>query len=164
MNILKLTDRARPGSIGEMRLADLGRRVSLTLGNDIGQTLCISLTHGELAGFIEALIDLAVDAARARTGNRPVPLTVAPPARFSCAGVTDIGVAAIGGYPTHAHLVLRLHDLDLSFCIDQDRLEDLATLGHAAHALRADERVRHYRPSGHLLGGIGLGRALRLKR
>lgn len=81
---------------------------------------------------------------RARTGNRPLPLTVAPPARFSRAEVTDIGVAAIGGYPTQAHLVLRLHDLDLSFRIDRDRLEDLSgTLGHAAHALRADERVRH---------------------
>jgi len=76
MNILKLTDRARPGSIGDMRLVDLGQRVSLTLGNDTGQTLAITLTHGELAGFIEALIDLAVDAARARTVNRPLPLTL----------------------------------------------------------------------------------------
>ncbi|MEA2080546.1 MAG: hypothetical protein U9P00_11930 [Pseudomonadota bacterium] len=144
MNIIKLTDRARPGSVGDIRIADLGRRVSLTLGNDIGQTLCISLTHGELAGFIEALIDLAVDAAKARTGNRRAPLTVAPPARFARSEVTDIGVAASAGIASHAHLVLRLHDIDLSFRLDRDRLEDLAdTLGHAAHALQADERVRH---------------------
>ncbi|MEA3413162.1 MAG: hypothetical protein U9R74_16705 [Pseudomonadota bacterium] len=134
MKILKLTDRTRLGNVSQMLVDDFGHSVSLTLGNDAGQTLRVTLSHGELAGFIENLIGLGIDAAKARTGHRPVPLTISPPERYSRSEVTDIGVAASSAR-TSIHLVLRLHDLDLSFRLEQEKLAGLELRGISADNL-----------------------------
>jgi hypothetical protein len=125
--------------ISEVSATDNGRGIAFRVETANGKTLDVSMPTDQLHKLIEDFVNMAQQAAMARTKGIPVPLSVGPPTIFSSNDATAIGIGeAVDGKTMF--LIVRLHDFDLTFRIGRSTLPGLAdSFSQAAAAVDAEE-------------------------
>jgi hypothetical protein len=129
-------------AMSEPSTTDEGKGVEFRLTTANGKSLDLWMPSHELQNFINDLIFLAQSAARVRTNDVPLPFEGARPTILSKAEATNLGVAE--GSDKLMYLLVRLHDVDMSFRVDTKELIGWGeSLVLAGKALQADKKIAH---------------------
>ncbi len=129
-------------AMSQVSTTDEGKGVEFRLTTENGKSLDLRMPAHELQNFINDLICLAQSAARVRTNNTPIPFDFSRPTTLSKAQVTGLGVAE--GSDKLMYLLVRLHDVDVSFQVEATALVGWGeSLVLAGKTLQADKKKPH---------------------
>src|SRR4051812_29263998 len=118
-----VTDNERFKSISNASVSENGVGGGLTLTREDGSSLNLRLYKDDFVTVIDALTELAIEAAARRTGSHTTPIPDNP--TFRNIEASQIAVARSND-DAHLFLVLRFFDFDLSYKVGLDDLKAIA--------------------------------------
>jgi len=119
-----------------------GMAIKFTIEAESGESLDLEFDKDALRQHIADLTDLALRAARKRTGGSPIPLDDQGTPHFDDLPVSQIGIGMTD--KKNLVLILRLLDFDLTYRLEMAQVRSISNgLSEAVKALDADESAAH---------------------